>query len=87
MLGAYVIIPEIYISDCMHAKPLLSCMTLCDPMDCIACQAPLSMGFSRREYWSRLPCPPPGNLCNPGIKPMCLMSPVLAGEFFTTSAT
>ena len=35
----------------------------------VACQAPLSMGFSRQEYWSGLPCPPPGDLPNPGIKP------------------
>ena len=52
-----------------------------------ACQAPLSMGFSRQEYWSGLPCPPPGDLPDPGIKPASLMSPALAGEFFTTSAT
>ena len=35
----------------------------------VACQAPLSMGFSRQEYWSGFPCPPPGDLLNPGIKP------------------
>ena len=35
----------------------------------VAHQAPLSMGFSRQEYWSWLPCPPPGNLPNPGIEP------------------
>ena len=35
----------------------------------VACQAPLSMGFSRQEYWSGLPCPPPGDLLNPGIEP------------------
>ena len=47
-------------------------------------QAPLSMGF----YWSGLPCPPPGDLPDPGIKPTFLMSPsILAGWFFTTSAT
>ena len=50
-------------------------------------QAPLSMGFSRQEYWSELPCPPPGDLLNPGIKPMSLMSPALAGGVFTTSIT
>ena len=50
-------------------------------------QAPLSMGFSRQEYWSGLPCPPPGNLPNPGIKPESLTSPAWAGAFFTTSAT
>ena len=53
----------------------------------VAQQAPLSVGFSRQEYWSRLPCPPPGELPNPGIKPTSLMSPALAGEFFTTGAS
>ena len=46
------------------------------------CQAPLSMGFSGQEYWNALPCPPPGDLPNPGVKPASLMSPALAGEFF-----
>ena len=50
-------------------------------------QAPLSMGFSRQEYWSGLPGPPPGDLPDPGIKPTSLVSPVLAGRFFTTSTT
>ena len=43
--------------------------------------------FSRQEYWSRLPCPPPGDLRNSGIEATSLMSPALAGGFFTTSAT
>ena len=50
-------------------------------------QAPLSMGFSRQEYWSGLPCPPPGDLPNPGIDSMFLMSPALASGFFTASTT
>ena len=50
----------------------------------IARQASLSMKFSRREYWSGLPCPPPGDLPKPGTEPT---SPALAGEFFTTSTT
>ena len=45
------------------------------------------MGFSRQEYWSGLPCPPPGDLPDPGIEPASLTSPALAGGFFTTSAT
>ena len=45
------------------------------------------MGFSRQDYWSGLPCPPPGDLPNPGIKPVSPMSPTLADGFFTTSAT
>ena len=50
----------------------------------VARQAPLSMGFSRQEYWSGLPCPPAGDLPDPEIEPA---SPALAGEFFTSSAT
>ena len=53
----------------------------------VAHQAPLSMEFSRQEYWGGLPCPPPGDLPNPGIEPRSLMSPALAGGFFTTSTT
>ena len=53
----------------------------------VAHQAPLSMGFSRQEYWNGLPCPPPVDLPNPGIEPESLLSPALAGGFFTTSAT
>ena len=46
------------------------CPTLCDPMDYIACQAPLSMEFSKQEYWSGLPFPPPEDLPNPGTEPI-----------------
>ena len=53
----------------------------------IAHQAPLSMGFSRQEYWSGLPGPSPGDLPDPGIEPTSLVSPALAGGFFTTSTT
>ena len=53
----------------------------------VACQAPLSMGFSRQEYWSRWSCPPPRDLPDPGMEPASLMPPALAGRFFTTSAT
>ena len=53
----------------------------------VACQAPLSMRFSRQEYWSGLLCPTPGDLPKPGIQPASLMSLTLAGGFFTTSAT
>ena len=65
-----------------YAKSLQLRPTLCDPMD-YKPQAPLSMEFSRQEYWSGLPCPPPWDLPNLGIKPT---SPVLAGRFFTKSA-
>ena len=50
----------------------------------VACQAPLSMGFSRQEHWSGLPCPPPGHLPDSEFEPT-LMSAALAGGFFTTS--
>ena len=48
----------------------------------VACQAPLSTGFSRQEYWNGLPCPPPGHLPNPGIEPMSPMSPAMPGRLF-----
>jgi len=50
----------------------------------VASQIPLSMGFSRQEYWSGLPFPPPGDLPHPEIKPTFPKSPALAGRFFTT---
>ena len=53
----------------------------------IAHQALLSMEFSRQEYWSGLPCPPPGDLPDPGMEPKSLLSPALASVFFTTNAT
>ena len=53
----------------------------------VARQAPLSMGFSRQEYWSGLPFPPPGDLPDPGMEPTSPVSPVLAGGIFMTSAT
>ena len=53
----------------------------------VACQAPLSTGFSRQEYWSVLPCPPPRDFPVPGFEPTCLMSPALGSMFFITSAT
>ena len=46
----------------------------------VACQAPLSMGFSGQEYWSGLPCPPPGNLPNPEIIPTSLNSPSIGRQ-------
>ena len=71
---------------CMHAQ-LPCCIQLFVILCMVAHQAPLSMEFSRQEYWSGLPFPFPGNLPNPGIKPAFLMSPALACEFFITSAT
>ena len=68
------------ISCFSHVQP---CATLWT----VAHQAPLSMGFSRQEYWSGVPCPPPGDLPDPGIELESLTSPALAGKFFSTSAT
>ena len=59
---------------------------LCAVLWTAAGQAPLSMGFSREEFWSGVPCPPPRDLSNPGIEPTFLKSPTLAGGFFTTKA-
>ena len=75
----------------MHAELLQLCLTLCDPLDCMQpvtfLYGILSMGFSRQEHQSGLPCPPPGDLPDPGIKAVSLMSPELVGWFFMTSTT
>ena len=64
-----------------------SCVWLIATPWMVACQALPSMEFSRQEYGNGLLCPPPGHLPDPGIKLASLMSPALAGGFFTTSAT
>ena len=74
---------SIYYGGGLGAK---SCLILATPWT-VACQNPLSMGFSRQEYCSGSPCPPPGDLPNPGIKPTSLRFPALVGKFFTTGAT
>ena len=53
----------------------------------VAHQAPLSIGFFGQEHWSGLPCPPSGDLPDPGMEPVSLMSLALAAGFFTSSAT
>ena len=63
----------------MPAQSLQLCLTLLT-LWTIAHQAPLSMGFPRQEYWSGLPCPPPGDLPNPGIKPGSSESPALLAD-------
>ena len=68
-------------SDLM--RPVISRVRLFAALWPVAHQAPLSMGFSRQEYWSGLPFPPPGDLPHPGIEPLSLASPALAGRFFT----
>ena len=66
---------------------LLSCVWLFATLWTIAHQAPLLMVFTRQEHSSVLPFPTPGDLPNSGTEPMSLVSPALAGRFFTTSAT
>ena len=68
---------------CVCVRSVASiCLTLATPWT-VACQAPLSIGFSRQEYWSGLPCLPPGELPDPGMEPVSPVSPALAGRFFT----
>ena len=75
-----------HLRTCTCAQSLQSCPTLWD-LWTVAHQAPLSMGFSRQEYWSGLPFPPPEDLPNPGIKPISLASPALqAGTLPTEPA-
>ena len=73
-------------SHCMHAYMHAKLLQLC-PTLWTWCHAPMSMGFSGQEYWSGLPCLPPGDLPNSEMEPTSLMSPVLANGFFTTSTT
>ena len=70
---------------CFVAVVAKLCPTLLRPQGLIACQAPLSTGFSWQAYWSGLPVPSPGDLPNPGIEPASLVTPVLTEEFFTSS--
>ena len=63
----------------------LSCVLLFATPWTVAHQAPLSMEFSRQEYWSGFPLPAAGELPNPGIEPTALASPKIAGRFFTTT--
>ena len=66
------------------AKLLQLCPTVCDPMDCSPPGSSVH-GVLRQEYWSGLPCPPSGDLPNPGVEFKSLTSAALAGGFFTTS--
>ena len=68
----------LYVYVCVRAKWLQSQLFV--TLWTVAHQAPLSMGFSRQEFWSGLPCPPPGDLPDPGIEPVSLRLPALAGR-------
>ena len=70
----------------MNAKSLSHVQLFATPWT-VAHQAPPSMGFPRQESWSEWPFPSPGALPDPGFEPTSLLSPALAGRFFTTSAT
>ena len=81
----FFILGIILFSSCECAKLLQLCPTLCGLMDIAG--ALQSMTFSRQEYWSGLTCSPPGDLPDPGIYTVSLMSPALSGRFFSTSDT
>ena len=70
-------------SVCACVLSHFSHVRLCAVLWTVTRQAPLSMGILRQEYWSGLPCPPPGDLPNPESEPTSVMSPGLAGRFFT----
>ena len=68
----------------LQCKLELSCVQLLAVSCAVAHQGPVSMEFSRQEYWSGLPFPPAGDLTDPGLEPVSPASPGLAGRFFTT---
>ena len=70
----------------LETAQLLNCVRLFATPWTVAHKAPLSVEFSRQEYWGGLPFPTPGDLPDPGIEPTSLVSPALASGFFTTSA-
>ena len=84
--GHYQDLSRVSFEECMCAKSLQSCLTLCSPMDCSLPGSSVK-GFSRQEYWSELPCPPPGDLPDLGIELVSLMSLALAHGFFTARAS
>ena len=73
----------LYVCVCMCMYVLLRCGQLFATSQTVARQTPLSVGFSRQEYWSGLPFPTIGDLPNPEIETMSLASPALVGGFFT----
>ena len=88
-LNGSVLSSWVVVSFSKHVS-VLSCfsrvwlfVTLCT----VAHQAPLSMGFSKQEFWSGLPCTPPEDLSKPGFEPMSLMSPELAGMYLPLAPT
>ena len=88
MPGADVKLTELYPFSLYNPNVIcvfqLSCVWLFATPWAVASQAPLSMGFSRQEYWGGLSFPPTGDIPDPGIEPASLASPALAGRFFTS---
>ena len=87
LLFFFLSLEKLYSANHVPACWVASVMSLFVTLWAIACQAPLSMGFSRQKDWNGLSCPSPEDLPNRGTKPMSLTSPELAGRFFTTIAT
>ena len=71
----------------MHVKSLQLCPTFCDPMGYSPPGSSVHGILQARIYWSGLPCPPPGDLPNPGIEPTSVTSPAFANGLFTSSTT
>jgi len=87
LLSILYIVVCVCVCVCLCVLSRFRCVWLFVTLWIVAHWAPLSMGFSRQESWNGLPCLPPGELPDPGIEPTSLMSPALAGEFFTKSTT
>ena len=81
----FLILGIILFSSCECAKLLQSCLTLCSLMD--HSWGSSIHGILQARYWSGLTCSPPGDLPDPGIHTVSLMSPALSGRFFSTSDT
>ena len=91
MAGVVGICRCLNVSKTIFCKPVYSrgvhmcvvnCVQLFVTPWTVACQDPLSMGFSKQEYWSQYLSPPPGDLPDPGIEPTSPVTPALAGRFF-----
>ena len=85
--GSWVLYHCVSVCVCVCVLNHFRCVQLFATLLTIAHQAPVSMGFSRQESWSGLPCLPSGDLPNPGIKPPSFISLALAAGFFNTSTT
>ena len=86
-VGSYSLYLSLRLSKCVRVISCFSGVWLFETPRTVAHQVPLSIEFSRQEYWSGLPFPPSGDLPDPGIKSASLRSPALAGRFFTPRTT